>query len=224
MHSLLSRFFVILTAVLLCNCSDQEPADPGPSREPASLSGEPTALDGEHEVIESGRAEILTAERHLIRRGREGIERVQCSVTLPQLVGDEDGIVRINGFLRHLALDWPRLPRAGSDSPEEAAALMHAIAEGASNLRPEDWPARAQLESLEGLVPEGYFGEEEILPHQEDSTFSIRIVRLDADKVVLHLDLHSAGGALSIGYEGEFTLDLRSGDVVGFAVIPEQEE
>jgi len=224
MHSLLSRYFVILTTVLLCNCSEQAPAEPGPSREPAASSGESTALDGELEAIESGRAEILTAERHLIRRGREGIERVQYSVTLPQLVGGEGGIMRINGFLRHLALDWPRLPRAGRDSPEEAAALMRAIAEGASTLRPEDWPARAQLESLEDLISEGYFGEEEILPHQEDSTFSIRIVRLDADNVVLHLDLHSAGGALSIGYEGEITLDLRSGNVVGFAAIPALEE
>jgi hypothetical protein len=234
LHSLpsrLSRFAFAVVACHLCSCSERVPeaADheaARPERPDRAVFVDPAdapATDGEAEAVASGRAEIFVVERHLLRRGRDGIERVQVGVTLPQLIGDEGGIARINGILRHLALDWPTLPRTGHLSPEEADRLMRSLAATVSSLRPEDWPARIRLESLEGHIPPGFFGGEAAFQHQEESSFAIRIIRLDAEAVVLGLEMHAVA-ATSHYYEGQITLDLHNGELVGFAAVPAPEE
>lgn len=212
MNLLQSRFLVIVTAILLCQCSERDPVVS--EGESAASTEDPVVLDGEAQAVESGRVEILTVERHLLHRTRVGTRRIQRSVTLPQLVGEGTGVERINGFLRHLALHWPTLPQTGRTSAEEAAGLMREIGEKASALRREDWPTKKQIELLEGLLPVEYFGQEEHFSSHDEADFRIGIVRLADEQIVLHLEVFDASGATTRGNEGELTLDLRSGNAI----------
>lgn len=224
MNALPTRTLLVVTTVLLGSCGKADPKALGPTV-PATPSSreEAMAVDGEREAVDSGRARILFIEHHLSRRGREGIERDHVSVTLPQLIGDEEGIPRINGLLRHLALDWPSLPETGRSSPEEAQEDFRALAERASRLRPADWPTRVQLETLEGLLPVDFFDPDGFYPSQEVASFSAWIVRRDTEKVVLRLEWNAVA-VISRHYEAEITLDLHTGEAIGFAVVPLQEE
>lgn len=209
MNSLLP-FILVATSVLFSACSEPgSPIDP----EPPAPSSEQDAIDGEEQAVASGRANIVIIDRHTQLRNREGIMRVQRTITFPQFVGKEPGLDRINGFLRYLALDWPSLPQQGRSSPSDSAEVMYSIGGLASALGPEEWPTITQVESLAGLFP-GEFLTEEFYPTHDESSFTVTIVRMDVANVTLHFEVFDASGAATRGNEGELTFDLHSGEAI----------
>jgi len=204
-------FILVATSVLFSACS--ETGSPISEPEPPAPSSEQDAIDGEEQAVASGRANIVIIDRHTQLRNREGIMRVQRTITFPQFVGKEPGLDRINGFLRYLALDWPSLPQQGRSSPSDSAEVMYSIGGLASALGPEEWPTITQVESLAGLFP-GEFLTEEFYPTHDESSFTVTIVRMDVANVTLHFEVFDASGAATRGNEGELTFDLHSGEAI----------
>lgn len=206
-----------LSATFLCACS--EPGRAIPDRELPVPSGDPQAIDGAQKAIDSGRAEIFTFEHIAERRNGSGTMRVLRSVTLPQFSGDEPGLKRINGFLRHLAFEWPSLPWIGRSSPTESAKRMSEVGQMAAALELEDWPSLAQVESMtkaesmDGRFPDGFLAAE-FYPSQDEASFRIFILRMDSERLTLHLEVFDASGARPSYNEGELALDLRTGEAI----------
>jgi hypothetical protein len=214
MNSTLGHLITVFAATLLIGCGEANPQSPGPVV-PTTPSSEPDppALDGQEEAVRSGKAEMFVFERHISRRNGEGTMSIQRNVSLPQLVGAGAGIERINGFLRYLALHWPNLPSEGRATPSESAERMRAVGELSQTLRPEEWPTLSDLEALGEHFSGGYLNQE-FYPEHDESAFWIQIVRLDAERVFLRLEIFDASGATTRGYVGDLALDLGSGHVV----------
>jgi len=195
---------LVLSAALLCACS-------GPEENPPA---DRVTIDAEQDAaVDSGRVEVLTFERSIIRRRKEGRAYTQRSISLPQFAGEIASVQRINASLRHLALHWPTLPQPGRDSPAEVAALMREVGDQIATIDPGECPTMTELESLDGLLSDTASLGESMFSHDE-AYFSITIVRLDAEIVVLHLEILDATGATTHDYEGELTLDLRTGKAI----------
>lgn len=205
----MNALFRFCLPALACLVACSEPGGDGPSQSQAG-PGESVAEDA---AVAEGRAELFEFERQVIRRTAEGTLSVHHSVALPQFRGDAAGLERINGFLRHLAFEWPDLPRTGRTAPPEAEAMMREVGKLAATLRPEEWPTLAELGAFETVSSDEIFGREVYLS-QSEASFRIRIVSLDSEKVVLHLGVFDASGATTRGNEGELTLDLHSGEAI----------
>ena len=217
MRAFPSPSFFVLAATFLCACS--EPERVIPERESPAPAGDPQAIDGAQEAIDSGRAEIFHFEHVAERRNSTGTMRVLRSVTFPQFAGDEPGLKRINGFLRHLAFEWPALPWIGQSSPAESAKQMSEVGQMAATLEPGDWPSLAQVESMakaesmNGPFPAEFLATE-LYPSQDEASFGIHILRMDSGTLTLHLEIFDASGVRPSYNEGELTLDLRTGEAI----------
>lgn len=209
MNLLQSRLLVVVTAFLFCQCSER---DPMVSEEESAASHEdPVALDGEAQAIDSGRVEILTVERKFTRRSREDNTNLEVRAAIPQFFGAGPGIERINGFLRHLVLNWPELVHVRDWEDERPVEPMRRLAAKLAALGPEDWPLLTEIHDAP-LLTEHLIELSEV-PFQEMAIFEVTILQFAGTEVTLHFE--SIGvAATSHSSVGELTIDLTTGRAV----------
>jgi hypothetical protein len=206
-------FFLVQSMIaFLGACSGPDRESPGTESPPPAEGTQSSIRDEAPEAPPAG-AETFHFDRTAVRRTGSETMTPRRSVTFPHLTGDEPGVPRINGFLRHLALHWPLLPRPGRSSPSQSAAMMREVGNLAATLGPDDWPAMSRLESLDPLVPGG-FADEAFHPSHDESSLTIGIRKLDESRITLWVEIFDASGATTRGNEGELTLDLHSGAAI----------